>query len=33
MIVHGGEPPFIEDPEPRFGSVIEKLNELAFYVQ
>ena len=33
MIVHGGEPPFVEDPEPRFGKVLSKLNDIAFFVQ
>jgi hypothetical protein len=33
MIILGGEPPFIEDPEPRFGSVIKKLNELTYAIQ
>lgn len=33
MIIHGGEPPVIEEPEPRFGGVIEKLNEITYNVQ
>ncbi|MNM28178.1 hypothetical protein D3C81_386910 [compost metagenome] len=33
MIIHGGEPPVIEEPEPRFGGVIEKLNEITYSVQ
>jgi hypothetical protein len=33
MLVHGGEPPHIEDPEPRLGGVLAKLNEIAFFVQ
>lgn len=33
MIVIGGEPPFVEKPEPRFGDLISKLNEVAFVVQ
>lgn len=32
MIVHGGQPPFIEEPNPKFGGVISKLNELALFV-
>lgn len=33
MIVHGGEPPFVEEPNPRFGGVITELNNMANYVQ
>ena len=33
MIIKGGEPPFIENPEPWFGGVINKLNELVYKVQ
>jgi len=33
MIIHGGEPPFVEEPNPRFGGVIRKLNDLAYVVQ
>lgn len=29
MLILGGEPPFNESPEPRFGAVIVKMNELA----
>lgn len=32
MIVHGGEPPFVEEPNPRFGGLIKKLNEMTDYV-
>lgn len=32
MIVHGGPPPFIEEPNPRFGGVIKALNEFATFV-
>jgi hypothetical protein len=28
MIILGGEPPFVEDPAPRFGEVIKKMNGL-----
>lgn len=27
MIILGGEPPFVEEPAPRFGAVIKKMNE------
>lgn len=33
MIVHGGEPPFIETPEPKFGGVVNKLNEMTYKLQ
>lgn len=33
MIVHGGEPPFIEKPEPKFGGVVKKLNEITYKLQ
>lgn len=32
MIVHGGQPPFIEEPNPKFGGVISKLNEISLFV-
>lgn len=33
MIILGGEPPFIENPEPRFGGVISKLNEMTYKLE
>lgn len=33
MKILGGEPPFIENPEPRFGQVVIKLNELTSILQ
>lgn len=33
MIIHGGEPPFIEQPEPRWGGVIKRLNDFTFSLQ
>lgn len=33
MIIHGGEPPFVEEPNPKFGGVIRRLNDLAYVVQ
>lgn len=33
MIVHGGEPPFVEKPDPKFGGVVSKLNEAAYSLQ
>jgi len=33
MIIHGGEPPVIETPEPRFGAVISKLNKITEQVE
>lgn len=33
MIVHGGEPPFIEKPDPKFGGVVKKLNEITYKLQ
>jgi len=30
MIIKGGEPPFIENPAPRFGEVIKKFNKLTY---
>jgi hypothetical protein len=33
MLVHGGDSPFIEEPNPRFGVVISKLNDMAYYFQ
>ena len=33
MIIHGGEPPFIETPEPRFGEVLLKLDEITYNVE
>lgn len=33
MIIHGGEPPFIENPEPSLGEVLLKLDEIAYSVE
>lgn len=33
MIIYGGEPPFIEKPEPRFGEVILRLDQMAYEVE
>lgn len=33
MIIFGGEPPFIEKPEPRFGEVILRLDQMAYAVE
>jgi len=33
MIIHGGEPPFVENPEPRFGEVLLKLDEMTYAVE
>lgn len=33
MKIVGGEPPFIDNPEPRFGGVVIKLNELSDVLQ
>lgn len=33
MIIHGGEPPFVEEPNPKFGGVISRLNDLAYIIQ
>lgn len=33
MLIHGGEPPFIEEPEPRWGGVVAKLNAFTFALQ
>jgi len=33
MIIYGGEPPFIEKPEPRFGEVILRLDQMAYSVE
>lgn len=33
MIIYGGEPPFIEHPEPRFGEVILRLDQMAYAVE
>jgi len=33
MIILGGEPPFIENPAPRFGEVIKKFNKLTYAIQ
>jgi len=32
MIIHGGEPPFVEEPNPKFGGVLKRLNDLAYIV-
>lgn len=33
MIIYGGEPPFVEKPEPRFGEVILRLDQMAYAVE
>lgn len=33
MLILGGEPPFVENPEPRFGEVIKKMNEMSFFIE
>lgn len=33
MIIYGGEPPFVEKPEPRFGEVILRLDQMAYEVE
>lgn len=33
MLILGGEPPFVETPEPSFGKVIQKLNQLTWLVE
>lgn len=33
MIIYGGEPPFVEKPEPRFGEVILRLDQMAYVVE
>jgi hypothetical protein len=33
MIIFGGEPPFVEKPEPRFGEVILRLDQMAYAVE
>ena len=33
MIIYGGEPPFVENPEPRFGEVILRLDQMAYAVE
>jgi len=33
MIILGGEPPFIENPAPRFGEVIKKFNQLTYAIR
>lgn len=33
MIIIGGEPPFIEKPEPRFGDLLVKFNQLRYTIE
>lgn len=33
MIIHGGEPPHIEVPEPRLGEVLSRLNQVTYQVE
>jgi len=33
MIIHGGEPPFVESPDPRWGAVLSKLNATTYKLQ
>lgn len=33
MLILGEEPPFVEQPDPRFGEVVKKLNEISFLTE